>query len=71
MNQHPIKILLIEDNLADARLIQELLSEVETVRDHLPVVNCVLVLDQGMKILCHQPHVPQIHQICHVGAGGT
>jgi DNA-binding response OmpR family regulator len=48
MKQEPIKVLLIEDNPADARLIRELLVEATGVRFHL---ECADQLSKGLERL--------------------
>jgi len=51
MEEQCIKILLIEDNPGDARLLQELLKEVTSVQFRLEQVDC---LSQGMERLNQQ-----------------
>lgn len=51
MKQQSIKVLLIEDNPGDARLLQELLKEVTSVQFYIEQADC---LSQGLQSLIEQ-----------------
>lgn len=53
MTNEPVKILLIEDNLGDAVLIEEYLADIGTVEYTLNVVN---TLNAGLSALEHHPY---------------
>ena len=51
MENHPFKVLLVEDNPGDARLIREMLEEASAAKFELLYVDR---LDEGLKCLTQQ-----------------